>query len=375
MESSNDSRFYGAIASLVNLANVDSCYLYGEKEEKGIDKESFNTLLNKRDIKWSAESNIKSMIGSMIEHINNKGYDICLLVTDGILSGSNEDIENNRSYNISQKEALSLNIAALFEKESDKMSALIIRYEAKFNTSKTIKKGGWYYYCYNNDQKIINNQDRPFFIIVVGRWKCIKYLEGELNKAIAESMLSESNFPKLSTPTDMALFGENFGIYDNIELKFGNGISRSGTKLKIEQSYYDRDSLIRFTADISELPSYMRDPNYMKENVELSVKKQGESNVRTLADKDYQLQIKEKNEKTVLKLSIKARKLRNSQLVFKMNYSEPKWIADNSDDNDLDILENPSVKMGKTFNFWYLAHGFSALQKNKTIKEQTLEFE
>lgn len=212
MESSNDSRFYGAIASLVNLANVDSCCFYGEKEEKGIDKESFDDLLNKRDIKWSGESDIKSMIASMIEHINKKGDDICLLVTDGILSGSNEDIKNSpdRSYNITHREQLSHNIAALFEKESVEMSALIIRYEAKFNTSpKPNMKGGWYYYCYNNDQKIINNQDRPFFIIAMGKLEYVKYLENALNKAIAENKLNESvSLKDIDTYRHCVVWGE-----------------------------------------------------------------------------------------------------------------------------------------------------------------------
>lgn len=367
MESSGDPGFYGAISSVSILAHVNNCHFFGEEEESAIDRETFNELLNKRSIIWSAESNIKSMIGSMIDHIK-EGDDICLLVTDGILSGSNEDISTSpdRDYNRTHREELSHNIAALFEKESGKMSALIIRYEANFKTSPTIKKGGWYYYCYNNDKKIINNQKRPFFIIAIGKWENIKYLEENLTKA-------ENNNVSTSY-TDILLLGESFDIYENINLSYSEGIKTDSKNpnVLIIRSEYRKDGMVSLTADISELPRYMQNAEYMNNNVELLIQ-HGQKSSKPLAKEYWGLSVDKVNGNSILRLSIKASQLKDSRLSCKLIYSLPKWIETKSDDNDLDIINDP-FEMGKTFNLKYLVAGFEVLQKNKTIKEQTLEF-
>jgi hypothetical protein len=56
-----------------------------------------------------------------------------------------------------------------------------------------------------------------------------------------------------------------------------------------------------------------------------------------------------------------------------MKYAFPKWIDELSDDNDKDILSNPS-KLDKTFNLKYFVAGFKCLHEGEYINENTIEF-
>lgn len=374
METS-DSRFYGAISSVINIASVDSCHFYGEKEEKGIDKESFNNLINKRGIKWSGESNIKSMIESMIQHINT-GDDICLLVTDGILSGSNDDITHspNRGYNITHRIDLTNSIKAMFEKQAGNMSALVIRYKAKFKTSaKILNKDGWYYYCYNNDKKIIIDQDRPYYIIAIGKTDKVKFFESKLKESERPDQL-------VSTPSEqMVLIGDDFADYGCVKLSYKRGVERDkGNDIyKIKSEYNNADSMVCFTTDISCLPEYMRKEDYFEKNVELLVRfglNNAEKQPMALDTKFRSMTVVEKNGNSTLQLYLSASQLQNSELTFRLKYALPKWVENKSSDDDLKIDSDP-LEMDRTFNLKYLIAGFSALQQEKCIQEQKLKFQ
>ena len=148
LDSYNESRFLGVKTYYITLSkNEPSIYLYGKTEGNLITKSNFDSKLNTRNISWSDESNLKDMIGSMVKHIEH-GKDISLLLTDGILSGSNSQIRNKPSYNIDARDEMELELTNLLKNKQGNLCALIARYIAKFNGK---------YSCYNNNSKYRNN--------------------------------------------------------------------------------------------------------------------------------------------------------------------------------------------------------------------------
>ena len=354
LNSSGDSRFIGVISSFENMPNQTVIRLYGKKEGNPIEKADFERMLNNGKMEWSNESDLKAMVRSMIEHVDG-GDDICFLLTDGILSGSNVDINNStdRSYNIRMRQKMSEDLSSMLSKKEGNLCALIVRYNAKFNGN---------YSCYNNDGKNLVNKDRPFFVIALGKWVCVKYIEQKLNEA------KDAN--RITTPyEDIVMIGDA-SSYQKIKLSPAEGLNPKGGALVIKKDF--RNESVALSADLGELPEYMQTNAYMNANIELYVQR-GQKAEKMLDRDYYKILVNNINGKKVLRLSIKSSQLKDTKLAFRLKYALPEWIETKSDDNDLDIATNPA-KLGKTFNLKYFVAGFTALHKGNYIKEQDLYF-
>ena len=351
---SSDSRFIGVVSAFVNMPNQTVARLYGTNEGDPINKDVFDSKLNKRDIAWSNESDLMAMVGSMISHVET-GDDVCLLVTDGILSGSDADIKASpdRGYNIQNREKMSQDLIAKLGSKTGNLCALAVRYNAKFNGK---------YSCYNNSAQKLVNKERPFFVFVLGKWGRIKYIENKLNE------IKTSN--GVSTPyEDIVMIGDAVS-YKKMKLSAAEGLNPKDGKLIIKKEF--RSESIALSSDLGVLPAYMCTEDYFNSNIELFVQ-YGQNTQKPLDKKYYEVSVDKGNTKTMLKLSVKSSQLKDAKLTFKLKYALPEWIEQKSDDNDLDIASNPS-KLGKTFNLKYFMAGFAALHEGKYIKEQNLEF-
>lgn len=354
LNSSGDSRFIGVISSYENMSDNTIVRLYGKEEGNPIERTAFDRMLNNRKIEWSNESDLKAMVASMIAHID-AGEDICILLTDGILSGSDSEINSSpeKSYNIRMRQKMSEDLSSMLSKKEGNLSALIVRYIAKFNGK---------YSCYNNDGKILQNKERPFFIVMLGRWGAIKYIEEKLNE------VKSSN--GITTPyEDIIMIGDACS-YQKIKLSAAEGLNPKNGKLIIKKEF--RNESVALSADLGALPDYMQTDNYLNANIEMHIQ-HGQKSAKLL-DKDYyEVSVNSYNGKKMLRLDIKSSQLKDSKLIFRLKYSLPEWIEVRSDENDLDIKTNPE-KLEKTFNLKYFVAGFTPLHKGKYIKEQSLDF-
>lgn len=351
---SSDSRFVGVISTFENMPSTVINHFYGISEGNSIGATEFDSMLESRKIEWSHESDLKSMVQSMINHVNG-GDDVCFLVTDGILSGSNEQIKRSpdRSYNIINREKMSTDLSSMLGSYADSLCALIVRYKARFNGT---------YSCYNNDGKSLTNKERPFFVIALGKWEAIKYVEIELNRA------KTSN--SIKTPyEDIVMIGDARS-YQKIKLSAAEGLNPKDGKMVVKRDF--RNESIVLSADMGNLPTYMQAEDYMNANTELFVQR-GQKAEKKLDKEYYEVTVNNDNGKNKLRLSIKASQLKDSKLIFKLRYALPDWIENKSDDNDHDIDTNP-IKLDKTFNLKYFVAGFAALHNGNFIKEQSLEF-
>ena len=354
LNSSGDPRFIGVISHFENMANNTVVRLYGKEEGTPIERTDFDRMLNNRKIEWSNESDLKAMVRSMIGHVSG-GDDICFLLTDGILSGSDADINDSpdKSYNIRMRQKMSEDLSSLLSDKRGELCALIARFNAKFNGK---------YSCYNNDGKKLINKDRPFFVIAIGKWGCIKYIEGKLNETKTAN--------GITTPyEDIVMIGDAYS-YQKIKLSAAEGLNPKGGKLVIKKEF--RNENVALSADLGVLPAYMQTDDYMNSNIELYVQ-HGQKAEKAL-DKDYyEVSVNSVNGKKILRLNVKSSQLKDSKLTFRLKYTLPEWIEAKSDDNDLDIATNPA-KLGKTFNLKYFISGFTTLHNGKYIKEQSLDF-
>lgn len=349
---SGDSRLLGVVASYLNVSqNEPSIVLFGENE-KTITKEEFINKLNTKSISWSNESDLKSMLKSMVSHCTNN--DICFLLTDGILSGSNKQISNNPEFNIEQREWLSAEINKIF-RDNKELSALMVKYNATF-------KGN--YSCYNNNSVNINGKERPYYIIAIGKSKYIKYLEEKLVDAKSKIL----NKPY----EDYALFGDE-STYNRLKFSYNSGIKSIDNGQMIIKSEVIKDGDVILSADVSFLPPYMQMTSYWENNLELSVQN-GQKSAKELAKEFYNISIDSiSNTGKNCKITIQARKLKGRSLNIKLRYEMPSWIEKYTDENDLNIRLDP-LKMSQTFNLKYFAEGLSALQNDENMINQTIKF-
>ena len=354
---SGDPRFIGVISAFEFLPDNIKIRLFGEKEESPMDKEAFGKKLNNRSIKWSNESNLIAMVDSMVRHING-GDNVCFLITDGILSGSNSEINSSpeKRFNIIQREKLSNDLSAKLKEKKGTLSALIVRYTSLFNGR---------YSCYDNTPINLVKKNRPFYVIALGKWESLKYIEEELEK--------KKKTENTTTPyDDMVMIGDA-SSYQNFKLSPREGLrSAEKGKWKITaKSGKDEKGKVVFSANLDILPEYMQTEDYMKDNLELYVQKGKKSPVA--ADVE-QLSVRDEGGSKMLIISIEESSLRHYNcLTFKLKYAFPKWIDELSDGDDKDILSNPS-KLGKTFNLKYFVAGFKCLHEGEYINENTIEF-
>lgn len=348
---SGDSRLLGVVNSYLNLAvSEPSIRWFGKSETEGVRKDDFDNI-TQASIDWSDESDIKSMLQSMVVH--SKEYDICFLLTDGILSGSNGQISNSpgRKYNIEKREWMAGEIGKIFE-GNDSLSAILVRYTAVFNGT---------YSCYNNDSRRLPNKERPYYIIAVGKWKYVKYVEEQLREG-------------KSKPYDFyAMYGDR-QTYKGVRFSYRDGIrKKDGDGSLVIKGDVRRDGDVVFVADITALPDHMRTSEYWKNNLRLYVQEKAHPEKVLMSDA-FSVSVDTVSARKVeCRLSVKASRLVGRNLILRVGYESPSWIEECTDYDDLDILSNPR-KMSLTFNLKYLAEGFKGLQNEEYVICQTIKF-
>lgn len=352
---SGDSRLLGVVNSYLNLSTSDPIiHWYGVKEIPGVQKKDFVNI-TKEDIEWSDESDITAMLQSMISQSGK--YNLTILLTDGILSGSNKQIVNSkdRKFNIEKREWMAGEIGKLFQGR-DSLAALVVMYEATFYGK---------YSCYNNDSRTLNEKTRPYYMFIIGQWQYVKYVEGQL---------SNENSSILNKPYKYYAFFGDERTYEKINFSYKSGIKGVENGKHIIKTEAKKDNgVVEFTSDVSMLPNYMKSQDYWNKNLRLFVQEERKPE-KVLISESYSVSIDTiSNNKIICTLSIIASKLSRRNLNIKLQYSAPEWIDKYSDDDDLDILVNPS-DINKTFNLKYLMNGFTEFQDSILVSNQTIEF-
>ena len=347
INTATDAKFKNVISSLLYWMPTKA-YLFDTKEQPEISRDEFINLINTRKVSWSDESNLTKMIGSMVKKVNDGSVGISYLITDGIMSGSNQEVRESvdRSFNITSRGTLTARIADAVSACNDDIAILLIKYISSF-TGK--------YYCYTNvDQVDFKENQRPFYVVAIGNRKLVKEL---VDKTQKEELLSNNQ--------GLLLLGDKYPY--NIKLTTGKDIVLKNNQRIIGTNIGPEDNVILY-ADLGDLPSYMQDTTYFKSNGEVYIQYSKGGDFKKLDTE----QIKYEIDGAKLRLNIPAKYIRHNAMYFKLKYELPSWIEMSSSDNDKNIKQSP---IPKTFNLKYFVKGLAKINDDEYItKIDTLKF-
>lgn len=326
-------RFYGIIGALGNINTDCDISLFGTTLEQPESYDSFNKKLEQKKINWCKESNLASMIKTAVDSYST---DLVFIITDGIMSGSDQQISKEPTYNKIHCEQLSQEISSSL---MDKNVAInVSQYSLKFT--------GKYYYYDNSDRKIVE-QERPLYIITVGPKNQVDEV---INNSFAKNDILKTNnsltFGDVKMPYDlkMNISGQNY-------LSKGKNANDYRLNSKVLKDVDD----ITFNIVVSALPPYMRTEEYLKQNGHLQYKtlNAGDGSYKDfIIDSDYKFEFS----KDKLSLSISKTKVQQLSLRFALDYTDPSWVKSSSTDDDKTNYSDYT-----TFNFKYFMKGLSAL--------------
>ena len=335
---SSDDRFIGTLAAFMYSAPTE-VRLFGTQEGKALSSSQFEKQLNAKSIQWSAESDLTTMISTLIQRISSGYASYGILITDGIMSGSNSEIQREPNYNKTRRGLLTQKIQNVFNtykenKENKQLSAIVIQYTSSF---------GGKYYDYKNTNITLNNKERPYYaIIFVKSEECNSYLQNlEQNDA-------------LKAYTNIYIIGESQPDIKILPYKETASIVSGGLQLN-SAAIKENDGKLALTVTIQKLPNYMRDAEFIQNNIEL-IKINDKAEQLVISSGRYTLEVTSNR----LVLSINPNYIKGSIIKVKIKNSLPRWIETVSSDDDSQIAYDES-ELARTFNFKYLMDGFKPL--------------
>ena len=350
INTAKDATFKNVISSLLYWMPTKA-YLFDTKEQPEISRDEFINLINTRKISWSDESDLTKMISSMVKKVNGDSIGISYLITDGIVSGSNQEVRGSvdRSFNIMNQGELKARVADAVSNCNEDIAILLIKYTSNF-TGK--------YYCYTNiDQVDFEETPRPFYVVAIGNRKLIKDLVAKTEK---EEFLSNNQ--------GLLLLGDEYPYNIALATSKKEGIIFSKDKKIILGTGIHSDDYVSFSGNLNSLPIYMQSSEYFKKNGEVYIQYSQKGGFKKLASQYISYEVEGAN----LNLGVQAKCIRHNAMYFKLKYELPDWIEKSSTDNDKNIKQSPFLQ---TFNFKYFVGGLAQINDDEYItKVDTIKF-
>jgi len=348
INTATDAKFNNVISALLYWKPTKA-YLFDTKEQPEISRDEFINLINTRKVSWSDESDLTKMIGSMIKKVNDGNIGIAYLITDGIMSGSNQEVRDNRSFNIISRGTLTKRIADVISGCDKDVAILLIKYLSNF-TGK--------YYCYTNvDQVDFNESQRPFYVVAIG------------NRCLVKELISQTSKDELlSNNQGLLLLGDEYPYNISLVTNKKEGITFSKDKQIIVGTNFHPDDYVVFNGNLSDIPSYMQNPEYFNRNGEVYIQYSQKGEFKKLDSRYLTYEVDGVN----LNLSVQAKCIRHNAMYFKLRWELPNWIEMSSMDDDKNIKQSP---LPKTFNLKYFVKGLAQINKEEYITQiDTLKF-
>lgn len=295
--------FPGVIAELNNMPEDSTkVYVYGKQRQPIADL--FSEIQN-RSIPLNNESDLFAMVRELLDSAAKKPEDCHVMITDGIMSGSNAQIQIDRTYNISKPELLKGRIDSIVNKipSDSEISLFVASYSAPFKGT---------YYGYDNTKHTIINEPRPFYILVAGGTPQVNYVARTLEKR--DSMKSVQ-------------YGSTYHVGLTTNTKFLGNNEYQYVKPKSDKE----DNLIIIDLNIDNLPDYAKEIEYLKRNLEITRTAKAEKKLSL--DEDYNLTLG--GAKLRVSFGKKTINLLPASFDFRIKRSQPLWVDMASTDNDI----------------------------------------
>lgn len=225
--------------------NIQGYYVDKQKNFANYSLDSLTADLTKKKLRNYQDSyQLDQLIGRMVNEIkkDNDNKIISFLITDGISSGSNEEINHsiNRSFNKQSASLLQSRIACKFY-GTNNIAVSVYQFMSGF-------KGRYWYY--NNDNEPMNLSQKPFYVIAIGD----RDLVYEFAKKEAEGLQKFKSNNKV-----------HFGGVDKTKIKFSHQ--------DVSLSQFDSEDKIHIISNISldGLPYFARNDKFLEKKCTLKI--------------------------------------------------------------------------------------------------------
>lgn len=295
-------------------------------------------------IKYGSSSLLHADLKEMAQNVTDNN--IQFLVTDGILSGTAGDIENNRKWTLDHAEDLMREIEDVFNDSND-ISVSIYQYESPFKGT---------YYCYTNiDTKEIDT-NRYFYVIVLGKMQAIEDFRKEC----------ETN-DKLKTSKQYNIIGQ-LPLSGNLIVKNAKLIKNEWVYdlSKIKNSKECKDSLI-ITLPVKDFKPMLNGKSIEKLAASMIVK----AGNHTISPED--IKYDEGNDYFSIKVPTHLCGKKGCKVCITIPFNIPSWVTLSSCPNDMYMKEKGRAD-NKTLLFDKLVKGIALgkLGKNELLYEDSV---
>lgn len=315
-----------------------------------------------KKISVGKSSKLDNIIQRVYENTNQE--EVSLLITDGIMSGSDKAIKayfskNNTHYNIDQKNALKNEIFTTVDNHKKEYFVNIYPYKSNFNGT---------YYSLDNSKTKGEFNERPYYIIAVGQ------------KSVYEDFVNKTH--SILNPKEIITLGAEFSsvkclptIYGtnkkNVEIKVDSDIIRlkpnrrtftipllvNFESLQKVIDITDVEDIIQVTSNDNELESKIE--VYSIDDTTVPLIQSGDSNFKSeLSISSHLIEVNinnyDYNASDIISISIKN--------------EEPVWYRKWDISNDLKV----DYEFNKTLNLDYFIAGFIEAYNEEYILNQKL---
>lgn len=254
---------------------------------------------------------------------DSKKYDVVnFILTDGIPSGTNEEVRRDANFNINSASQLQVRVATAIKGE--KLAASVYKFNSGFDGT---------YYFYDNSSKKMSLKSRPFYLIAIGNKKLVMDLAEKENTGLNMFKAEEKVHYGTVEQDEMKLTSSSFypGTMNIPEEEFKNG-GEDVEKMTVNMQI-----------SINGLPYFARNQKYLEKYMTLTL---DGKDVKNFKVEGQQLTIPmtvEQSEEYIIKVKIKN--------------STPSWVERTTCTDDKKAT--PDELTTKTFNLEYLVEGLN----------------
>jgi hypothetical protein len=305
--------------------------------------------------------------------------DINVLLTDGIMSGTDAEIQQDPDFNLKQREYMSNQIRSIFIKQKERDWGLAIyAFRSNFNAE---PNRNWAYFTYNNSKLFQNFVDRPFYAFVFGHMDIIEQIKTKIEEHERLSkLIDETSYfgLKLQNASDFVLFNSCFKETNR------NSLIKETQVLCQKNPSNTQPVEFGIALNLSSFPEHMQTLEYLNRYVVIEQNNEVITDFEVL---DYPGDIQDKLSRQrelpkllkfgtthYIKIRITGLLVNETELTVKIMKGSNNWYDRWSTDDDSDIASNVSTQK-KTFNLKYLIQGFhdAYFLKGKALSTMTIQ--
>ena len=304
---------------------------------------------------------------------NNAGPgDVSFFVTDGIMSGSDDEIRGDSQFNLKQSMLLKGHVKIIFnalkEKYKGNYGVSVFAFKSNF-----IPSAKYSYFTYENKPVRKIFEERPFYLFVFGQGDLVKQVIQQLKDVDSFKPIEESHFGYGTIITNT---GVPFKSYlSHAEKKTCKIESDGSIKCNITPS---ASTPVKFAIgfNLDNLPKYASEISYLNNNIE--VKGSNRIVIKNSVVRQISQALKEQLHKRIelpqvlsngcthyIEIIVDGMFANSDTIHICLINKDNPWYNEWSTENDKNI-ENDKLLQNKTFNFKYLINGISGAFKNNS---------